>query len=176
MTPPSRDPTIESHFPNLVSGDSWYEIASPRDAQYNCHALAVGDTTRRWAPVRSSGEQEEDFFWPLQVSGSQVDDFFALYESLGYRQCEHGEPEKGFEKLALFVDDWGRVTHTAFRRDGEDVWVSKLGRSYDIKHNRVDAVGGHLYGWPDVYFSRPVPQPPPHPGHAAKHRPRAPRR
>lgn len=156
MTLPSRDPIIESLFPDLATEDSWYEVASPRDAEYNCHAFAMGDTTRRWAPIGASGEEGEDFFWPLPILENQADNFFALFESVGYEQCEHGEPEEGFEKLALFFDDWGRVTHTAFQRDGESHWVSKLGRSFDIRHDRVDAVGGHLYGWPEAYFSRPV--------------------
>lgn len=70
-------------------------------------AFAMGDTGKRWAPRR--GEAGEDSFWPFEPSGDHIDNFIAVFRSVGYQQCEHGEPEDGLDKVALFVNEWGRV-------------------------------------------------------------------
>ena len=154
MTLPSRDETIETLFPRLASGLSWYEIASPPDSRYNCMAFAVGDTGKHWTPMK--GESQEVGYWPFEPMEDHLANFLAVFESEGYRQCEHGEPEGGFDKVALFVNDWGLVDHVAFQPGGADHWLSKLGEGYDIKHEKVDAVSGSLYGWPGVFLRRPT--------------------
>ena len=152
MSPPSRESTIEELFPRLASGHSWYEIASPPDGRYNCVAFAVGDTTRKWWPIKGGAA---GFYWPFEPTGDQIGDFLTLFESEGYVRCEHGESEDGLIKVAIFLNDWGAVKHIAFQPTAADHWLSKLGESYDIKHEKVDAVGGSLYGWPCIYLSRP---------------------
>lgn len=148
---PSRDYAIEAQFPRLASGYSWYEIASPPDKNYNCMAFAMGDVGRRWAPRRGgTGE-----YWPFEPLDDHIGNFVAVFRSEGFHRCEHGQPENGFDKVALFVNDWGLVVHIAFQPGGTDCWLSKLGEMYDIKHEKVDAVGGSMYGWPAIYLSHP---------------------
>ena len=91
---------------------------------------------------------------PLKPSEGQIGDFLTVFESEGYQRCEHGEPEDGLDKADIFLNDWGAMKHIAFQPRGADHWLSKLGEWYDIKHEKVDAVGGSLYGWPDIYLSR----------------------
>lgn len=153
MSLPSRDGTIEAWLPRLASGYSWCEIASPPDPRYNCMAFAMGDTTKRWAPTK--GETAEHSYWPFEPLEDHLSNFLAVFESEGYRQCEHEKPEEGLDKVAIFLNDWGLVAHVAFQPAGADYWLSKLCEGYDIKHEKVDAVSGSLYGWPDIFLSRP---------------------
>ena len=154
MSLPSRDDAIETLFPEFASGYSWYEIASFPDSRYNCMAFAMGDTRKRWSPTKDSNEGE--VYWPLELMDDHVANFLAVFELEGYQQCEHGEPEDGFDKVALFINEWGDVSHVAFQPGGTDHWLSKLGKWHDIRHEKVDAVSGRLYGWPDVFLSRPA--------------------
>lgn len=155
MSLPSRDDTIEALFPELASGYSWYEIASPPDSKYNCMAFAVGDTGQKWSPEK--GDTDEEFYWPFDPFDDHAANFLAVFEARGYERCDHGEPEGGFEKVALFTNEWGLVSHVAFQPGGSDYWLSKLGEWYDIRHEKVDAVSGPLYGWPEIYLRRPAP-------------------
>ncbi|MXX01849.1 MAG: hypothetical protein F4Z79_09590 [Acidimicrobiia bacterium] len=116
-------------------------------------AFAVGDTGRKWSPI--AADTEEEVYWPFASSDDHVANFLTVFESEGYRRCEHGETEDGLEKVALFVTDWGLVGHVAFQPGGTGHWLSKLGKWYDIRHEKVDAVGCSLYGWPEVFLSRP---------------------
>ena len=154
MSLPSRDDTMETLFPEFASGCSWYEIASPPDSRYNCMAFAVEDTGQKWSPIK--GGNERGFYWPLEPSDDHVANFLAVFKLEGYRRCDHGEPEDGFDKAALFINEWGDVSHVAFQPEGIGYWLSKLGKWYDIKHEKVDAVSGSLYGWPEVFLSRPA--------------------
>ena len=154
MSLPSRDDAIETLFPEFASGYSWYEIASAPDNRYNCMAFAVGDAGQKWSPIK--GDNEEEVYWHLEPLGDYVANFPAVFEAEGYRRCDHGEPEDGLSKVALFINDWGLVSHVAFQPGGIDHWLSKLGKGYDIKHEKVDAVSGSLYGWPEVFLSRPA--------------------
>ena len=154
MSLPSRDDAIETLFPEFVSGYSWYEIASPPDDRYNCMAFAVGDTTQKWSPIK--GDNERGFYWPFEPMDDHFANCMAVFKLEGYKQCDHGAPEDGFDKVALFISDWGDVSHVAFQPEGTDHWLSKLGEWYDIRHEKVDAVSGSLYGWPGIFLSRPA--------------------
>ena len=51
----------------------------------------------------------------------------------GFESCEHGEYEEGFEKIALYVNQFGNVTHAARQNDSK-TGTSKLGVMEDIEH------------------------------------------
>src|SRR5262245_19924185 len=93
------------HFPNL----SDYVIMSPKDPIYNCVAFAAGDTTRKWDPGILP---EPGYYWPagaLQDDNDDIDALKRAFAQLGYEECESGDLESGWQKIALYAihqDDW----------------------------------------------------------------------
>ncbi len=107
-----------------------YEITSPRSLQYNCIAWAAKDEDRWWWPAPPGTS-----YWPEGVPREvTLDAFIQAFNTLGYQPCEDTQYQQGFEKVAIFVNDNGIPTHVA-RQLNNGKWTSKLGRSYDIKHN-----------------------------------------
>lgn len=93
-------------------------------------------------------------YWPPKAPRKETLGAFELaYRTLGYRRCENGEPESGFEKIAVFTDG-PAPTHAARQLPGGK-WTSKCGYSFDIKHE-LDAVGGGLYGQVALFMKRPL--------------------
>lgn len=82
--------------------------------------------------------------------------FVAAFESIGYEVCADGNPEQEAEKIALYMKD-GKPTHAARQIPGTSVWLSKLGRGWDIHHTDVNGVGGAEYGEVACFMSRSVP-------------------
>lgn len=79
--------------------------------------------------------------------------YIALFEKERFVVCENGEPESGYQKIALFVKD-GFVEHAARLLESGD-WASKLGFEHlDIIHTSVDVVAGSRYGIPKIYMKR----------------------
>jgi len=73
---------------------------------------------------------------------SWLDTFVRLYEiEGGYKPCESDDLELGFEKVAIYVDGNGEVTHAA-RQTEDGAWTSKLGEWEDIAHKNLDALTG----------------------------------
>ena len=70
--------------------------------------------------------------------------FFELH---GYQECSTGDPEPGFDKIALYVDDEGVPTHAA-KQLINGAWTSKIGDLEDIEHQRLEGLagGGFAYG------------------------------
>lgn len=71
----------------------------------------------------------------------------------GFEQCDSGEAEEGYEKVAIYArnDFW---KHAALlRRDGK--WVSKLGEDEDIEHDAPDTLEGGTYGTVHCFMKRP---------------------
>ncbi len=124
-------------FPKLID----YVITSPRDASYNCIAFAAGDTARKWdaGMVPTPG-----YYWPPEVLEDDNDDIEALkrvFGQLGYVECDNGELEPGYLKVALFAvktEDW---LHAAIQDAGGE-WNSKLGSSYDVRHKSPQCIEG----------------------------------
>jgi len=77
----------------------------------------------------------------------------AAYVQEGFTVCPSGALELGFEKIAIFVDDAGEPRHAA-RQLTSGAWTSKLGPNVDIEHRDVQAVGGLVYGEPQVFMRR----------------------
>jgi hypothetical protein len=118
--------------------------------EYNCIAFAVGDTTRRWWP------NNDDSYWPPGAPDEEtIAAFIAAYGALGYSQCDNGDLEIGFEKIAIYADAAGVPTHSAHQlRDGK--WESKLGMCVDIQHDSLFELTGERYGNVACYLKRPL--------------------
>ena len=114
-------------FPNLSK--EGYKITSQPTPSYNCIAWAAGDGTRWWEP-----DSSYFYYWPEDVlreytMGAYLKAFFKL----GYEICDNSEIEIGFEKVAIYIDTHGNVTHAA-RQLTSGKWTSKLGQAHDIEH------------------------------------------
>jgi hypothetical protein len=123
---------------------------------YNCIAYAAGKTDKWWWPV-----DDPSAYWPEglprePLGFETLGNFIKAFESEGYLVCADGEPEDGFEKVALFSSNTG-PTHAA-RLLPEGRWVSKLGKLEDIKHKTVHSVEGLAYGKATTFLKRPNPE------------------
>src|SRR5260221_9996185 len=119
---------IESDFPKLRR--EGYQITSPDTTDYNCFAWASHDALKWWSPLPICG-----YFWPAQVPrNTTLSAFVELYKHEGeFVPCENGALEEGFEKVALYMNAAGNITHAA-RQKASGVWASKLGTMEDIEH------------------------------------------
>ena len=77
-----------------------------------------------------------------------MDAFISAFETLGYIQCDYGDLEDGYEKIALYAIHENNIaipTHAAKQMpDGK--WTSKLGRLEDIVHITPQDVECRSYG------------------------------
>jgi len=145
---PTREQWIRDNFPELQSDA--YEETSPQTSGYNCIAWAAEDTEKWWWP-------SPDSFWPLDSIGDETVESFqrAFQTARGYAVCEGGDPEQGFEKVAIFARGQ-RVTHMA-RQLQSEVWTSKLGSGWDISHKSLAGVNCSEYGEAVSFMRRPKP-------------------
>ncbi len=150
---PERLPeSIERLFPKLTE----YVVTSPEDPSYNCIAFAAGDTTRKWDPGRLP---EPGYYWPSEAIEDDNDDIDALrrvFAAIGFEDCDKGDLEAGYRKVALYAltsDDW---LHAAIQ-DVTGDWLSKLGVSYDIRHPSPQCLEGPTYGNVVCFMRKPVP-------------------
>jgi hypothetical protein len=157
---PSRtDRMIDQWYPLASSGGCW--IRSCVDNTYNCIAWAAGECNIHWWPIVASG-----CYWPPTAKlECTVEAFISAFASVGYTEWsnENGRLEKGFEKIAIYVDNTGEVTHAA-RQLPNGRWASKLGRWKDVEHATVELVEGACYGKVVKYLRRrrrPLPAMPP---------------
>ena len=86
--------------------------------------------------------------------------FQAVFEGMGYFECESDALEAGYEKIAIFVDDEGVPTHAA-RQLNSGAWTSKLGDWEDIEHDSLAALENaalmnSLYGAVALVMRRPM--------------------
>ena len=132
----------ENCFPNLfVSG---YRVTSPEDSAHNCVSWAAGqENTQEWWDPFAFGR---GYYWPAGLPrNARLSTFIKLYATEGaYVPCETPEPEPGFEKLAIYADASGEVTHVA-RQTENGAWTSKLGELDDIEQE-LDGLVGSWYG------------------------------
>lgn len=135
-------------FPRLTPDN--HRVTSPPTTDYNCIAWAAGDTDRWWEP---------GVHWPVAATGYGPDALEAALVALGFEPCPDGNPEPGWEKVALYAAG-AFGTHAARQLSG-GTWTSKLGRQEDIEHDTAEALAGGVYGEVFRYLKRPVTSPPP---------------
>ena len=133
-----------------------FRETSAATSNYNCIAWAAGDVTRWWWPDDQS--QFYTSYWPDGVPRNETPQCFtvAFRQELGYEECADGALEPGVEKVAIYVNGRGQVTHMA-RQLESGLWTSKLGRSVDIEHQRLSELEGDVepeYGTATVYLRR----------------------
>lgn len=139
---------IERLFPQLVS--SGYSITSPETTEYNCIAWAADDTEVCWWP-----DPFDLGYWPSEIPRKETLDVFKkTYELLGYVTCQDAKYEKGFEKIAIYIDSNDKPTHAA-RQLSSGKWTSKLGQLEDIEHETLEGVAGQQYGTVALIMKRP---------------------
>jgi hypothetical protein len=133
-----------SRHPSLKR--SGFRPSSPYDANYNCIALAAGETHQPWWPG-----QYPDYHWPDPDADESIETFVEAFENMGFVTCDNSAPEYGFQKVALYAvthpDGWKQPRHMAVQlRDGE--WKSKLGKDKDIIHKRLAHLEDNtLHSW-----------------------------
>jgi hypothetical protein len=85
-----------------------------------------------------------------------------LFERVGFERCVDGNPENGYQKIALYVID-NEVQHAARLLDTGD-WTSKLGfEGLDMIHSHADTLSGESYGIPEIFMKRERTEPDPEP-------------
>lgn len=142
---------MEQVFPGLRG--SRYEEKSPSTVNYNCIAWAAGETHRCWWPI-----DHPRYYWPIHISKEESIPCFlrTFQEEFGYEVCPDGQLQRGYEKVALFVDAQQIPTHMA-RQLPTGVWTSKLGDFQDIEHHTLEALEGNTYGTVARYMRRRMP-------------------
>lgn len=138
----NHNPSIREVFPNL--SPNGYQITSEATADYNSVAWAIGEseTDCCWWPVPYG---EEEYPWPAERVRT-LSAFIKVYQSLGYEMCEHGDPEAGIDKIAIYVDENGVPTHVARQlfkaAENRWTWASKVMHLEDIEHETLAALEG----------------------------------
>ena len=125
--PAMSESEIKKTFPGLEVGN--YTITSPSTPEYNCIAWATGDIGEWWWP-----DANNQYYWPDEVSREEsLGAFRDLFEKRGYQECETGDYEEGYQKIAIYVDAKNKPTHVS-RQLSSGIWTSKLGQIEDIEH------------------------------------------
>jgi hypothetical protein len=123
-----------------------YRITSPASWEYNCIAWAVGDTDPWWWPTPGR-------YWPAGVAREEtLEAFLAALATRGFAQCTTTDVEAGLEKIVLYAS--GDIPTHAARQLANGWWTSKLGPSFDIEHETLEAVADGAYGTPVAFLCR----------------------
>lgn len=132
-------------FPNLTAQN--HSISSPQSENYNCIAWAYGVTNKwMWPGV-------PDYYWPYEVAGMDtLQALIQLYVDEGYKECDNGEREDRFEKVAIYVNQAG-PQHAA-RQLESGRWTSKLGIREDIEHDTLETLEDGPYGKATVFLRK----------------------
>jgi hypothetical protein len=79
------------------------------------------------------------------------------YDLIGFEICDNGEPESGYDKIAIYVEG-GDPVHVA-RLTPSGRWASKLGDFEDIEHEALHDVDDGIwdYGVARQFMRRPRP-------------------
>jgi hypothetical protein len=140
---------LENVFPNLKK--EGYRVTSEAAIEYNCIAWAIEKDDLVWWP-----DSMDLYAWPQNVAREeQLTAFTAFFGQFGYEICDSENLEPGFEKVALYVDEYGRGTHSAKQlKNGK--WTSKLGPDEDIEHNTLTGLAGSKLGVIGQILKRPI--------------------
>lgn len=143
---PVRRAQLIERFPGLGRGH--FRFTSPIDPSYNCFAFAVHETGRCWDP-----QPYGNLHWPEGVSEvPTLAAFVAAYATYGFEPTDGPELKAGVEKIAIYVDSDGVVSHVA-RQLPSGLWTSKLGPKEDIEHE-LGGLEGDRWGFVAAVLSK----------------------
>ena len=133
--------TLIAAFPGL-GGDTDFKITSPQNTNYNCIAWAYHFQDRWMWPGGTGTKTIDGFkFWPDGIDDTEdVSAFIEAFKQKGYEQCETGDFETGYRKIALYVKKGTTQCTHAARQLNNGKWTSKLGRENDIQHGSPYAI------------------------------------
>lgn len=133
-------------YPNLAQDGR--QDKSQQDGRYNCIAWVVEDTKNWWWPHPLGT-------WPQGLPRENtVAAFVTMFQARGYAECQNGDLEEGFLKIALYALN-GEPKHAA-RQLADGRWTSKMGGNIDIEHTTPHGIEGPYYGTVVKYFRKPV--------------------
>jgi hypothetical protein len=152
---------IPQQFPNLagsgfdVVNDCTSDRTIDKAVKYNCIAWAAGIDNEWWWPTDKGG-----YHWPeglpKELVGTEtIENFVNAFKTKNYIECENGELEDGFEKVAIFANYRDKPLHAA-RSLPDGSWTSKLGNGEDIRHATLFALEGNRYGKAAVFLKRKI--------------------
>lgn len=142
-------PVDNLSFPNLRPEN--HRVTSEANKRYNCVAWAANQQNKWWWPSSHS----KDSYWPPGFRpGNKVRNFESVFKTQGYERCNDGSLVEGYEKVCIYTDRRGNVTHMA-RQLVDGSWTSKLGEEVDISHDSPQVLEGGAYGTASVYLQRP---------------------
>jgi hypothetical protein len=137
----------ESMFPNLAK--SSFDLTSDATEIYNCIAFAAGVDSEWWDPLG---------VWPAGIGTEDtVENLMAVYRYHGFEESDD-KPEAGFEKLASYATDNGKVYQHAAKLGADGRWLSKMGVDEDITHRTLDALESDAYGKVVKFMRRRTPE------------------
>lgn len=143
----SAESTFSRYFPLLRPNNCVGDVSDATIA-YNCFAWAASDNTQRWDP-----DPWFQYYWPDNVPREYtIPAFQQAYGVLGYEQCDNGNLEQGFEKIAIYSLQ-GAPTHAA-RQLENGYWATKFGSLEDITHIDLTCLNGPLYGTARYFMKR----------------------
>jgi hypothetical protein len=73
-----------------------------------------------------------------KAEDDDLDCYFAVFESLGYEKCDSPDFEAGYLKIAIYAV--GNAFHHVAKQLPSKRWSSKVGESFDIRHDELDAL------------------------------------
>lgn len=127
---------IEDLFP-LLNGAEFIRT-SDQDAKYNCVAWAAGRSNEWW-------DIAPGYCWPDGVPRDcSLENIVKVFQGLGFNNCDSDALEQGFEKVAIYGDEY-MWTHVA-RQLATGKWTSKIGSMEDIEHDALAGLCGDEYG------------------------------
>jgi hypothetical protein len=139
--------------------DEKYEITSPETPLYNCFAWAADDDQHWWEPPNPLYDLLDPVptrFWPkgalleLTVAG-----LVSAFATRHYSECDTGDLEPGFEKVAIYVNPATEVPTHAARQLETGAWTSKIGAWEDVTHSTLQGVECPDYGRAVRFLRRP---------------------
>jgi hypothetical protein len=144
---PAYARSFSRDFPHLGNR---FRKKSGTTQDYNCIAWAIGEIHRPWWP-----DGAPHYYWPPDITPDEtLEAFIAAFEKYGgYEVCVGAHHEWRFQKIALYVGDWGEPTHAA-RQTWTGVWHSKIGDNIDLTHKTLDYLAGGIYGAPACTMKR----------------------
>jgi hypothetical protein len=148
-----------------LKDDPQFNIIAPPSKYYNCIAWAccLDDVWMCPDPDDVQYDADVTHYWP--TNAPRNDDIVTvqnIFQQRGYESCDSYYHERGFQKIALYVECGTEFCSHASREladvnSGYTPWSSKLGDSVLIQHSSPLELQGPFYGKIHCYMKRAIP-------------------